>query len=165
MILEPDECPDVVPIWIEGLDQVMNEARTWPRWWPRWGKSVGVVFGEKVDGDRVFGAVRRRWKRLVEEDWMQRDKRKHRDNTEEAERLDTGVLSEGLKYGREAVELRKETTMLVRELVLDLRRGRGWVDEDPKAGLAETWKEEGAKVTVGFEKPKQMKDGSWVKDD
>jgi monolysocardiolipin acyltransferase len=66
-------------------------------------------------------------------------------------------LSEGLKYGNEAVALRKEVTMRIRMEVLKVRRSLGYDDEDPKAGLVETWMEEGMEKETG-----KMKDGSWV---
>ena len=69
-----------------------------------------------------------------------------------------GELTEGLKYGSEAVALRKEVTLRIRMEVLKVRRSLGYEDEDPKQGLVETWIEEGGKETG------RMKDGSWVGD-
>ena len=66
--------------------------------------------------------------------------------------------NEELRNGKEAVALRMECAMEVRQLVLEVRRRRGMPDEDPKAGWVETWKEEGSK------KEGRMKDGSWVVD-
>lgn len=145
LILEAEPaCPDVVPMWVEGPEQVMHEGRTFPRFLPRPGKVVSVTFGDVVDGERVFGDLRARWRALKEE--------------EGEESSDVGVLSEGLKYGDEAVELRKECTRRVREEVLKVRRARGLPDEDPKAGLVETWALEGPN------KEGKMADESWVKD-
>ncbi|KAF2233515.1 acyltransferase-domain-containing protein [Viridothelium virens] len=170
LILEADVCPDVVPVWIEGLEQVMSESRGWPRWVPRAGKEVSVAFGEVADAETVFGEVRRRWNGLVREDARRRLEERERgvgegEMEKGGEGLDVGVLSEGLKYGREAVELRKETTMIVRKLVLDLRKQRGLPDEDPKAGLVETYREEGGSQGTTSSQPQKMKDGSWVRDD
>ncbi|KAL9083768.1 MAG: hypothetical protein Q9165_008378 [Trypethelium subeluteriae] len=170
LILEPDVCPDVVPVWVDGLEQVMSESRGWPRWMPRAGKEVSVAFGEVADAEGVFGEVRRRWRGLVREDARRRGEERGREDAEGDEGKggeggDVGVLSEGLKYGREAVELRKETTMIVRRLVLDLRKQRGLPDEDPKAGLVETYREEGASQGTISRQPQKMKDGSWVRDD
>lgn len=142
-------CPDIVPMWIEGHDQIMHEDRVAPRWIPRIGKHCGVWFGNNVGGDKesVFQDLRRKWRKLVED-----NKRKG------AGELEVGVLNEELKYGSEAVALREECTMQVRRQVLELRRLRGLPDEDPKEGLVETWREEGGK-TEG-----KMDDGSLVKD-
>jgi monolysocardiolipin acyltransferase len=129
LILESEPCPDLVPIWIEGPDQVMNEERGFPKPLPRPFKEVSVTFGKKLDGEKAFGDLRARWKRMVE-----------RDGSED---LPVGVLSERLKHDPEAVKLREECTMRVRRAVLDVRRGRGLPDEDPKQGLAETYALEG----------------------
>lgn len=151
LILEAEPaCPDVVPMWVEGPEQVMHEGRTFPRFLPRPGKDVSVTFGDVVDGEAVFGDLRERWRRLKE-----REERKGGSTTTT---LGVGVLSEGLKYGREAVELRIECTRRVREEVLKVRRARGLPDEDPKAGLVETWALEGPN------KEGKMADESWVKD-
>jgi monolysocardiolipin acyltransferase len=41
--------------------------------------------------------------------------------------------------------------------VLKARKSLGYDDEDPKAGLVETWIEEGMEKETG-----KMKDGSWL---
>ncbi|KAB8278753.1 hypothetical protein BDV30DRAFT_203578 [Aspergillus minisclerotigenes] len=149
LILETNECPDVVPMWIEGFDQVMHESREFPRFLPRPGKDVSVTFGQKVDTDAVFGDMRRRWRDL---------KAKAESKAPETRDLPVGVLSDELLNGKEAVELRKEVTKKVRDLVLDVRRSRGLPDEDPKEGLVETWIQEGPK------REGKMDDESWVRD-
>ena len=152
LILEPDVCPDIVPMWIEGNNEIMHEDRSAPRWLPRAGKECGVWFGENVGGENegnVFHEMRERWRRLVEEDRL-REKA--------GQELEVGVLSEELKYGREAVKLREECTMQVRGAVLKVRRERGLPDEDPKEGLVETWRAEGGMIEG------RMNDGSLVKD-
>ena len=55
------------------------------------------------------------------------------------------VEDEDLRYGAEAQQLRIEVTMAIRNEVLKLRRVRGLPDEDPKRGLAETFRREGPK--------------------
>lgn len=148
LILESEPCPDLVPIWIEGPDQIMHEARTWPRFVPRAGKKVDITFGEKVDMEEKFGDLRDKWKKLVAKELK---------NVPGGE-LEVGHLTDALKYGQEAVELRKECSMRVREEVLRVRRMRGWPEEDPKFGLVETYRAEGGKLEG------KMDDGSWVKD-
>ena len=149
LILEPTECPDVVPIWIEGMDEIMPEDRSFPRFLPRPFKSVSVTFGEKVDSEKVFGDLRRRWQEL-------RAKAEKADPS--VAELPLGVLNEDLMYGEEAVELRKECTRKIRELVLEVRKSRGLPDEDPKASLVETWIREGGR------REGKMEDESWVRD-
>lgn len=147
-------------MWLEGYEKVYPESRAWLRPLPRAGKDIGVWFGENVAGARteaegnVFEGLRRRWRGLVE-----RDEREARKRGDAVARTELGWLSEGLMYGREAVQLREECTMEVRKAVLRLRRETGLPDEDPKAGLVETWREEGTIRGGG-----RMKDGSWVGD-
>lgn len=70
-----------------------------------------------------------------------------------------GVLwSEEMLRGEEVMELRMECTRRLREQVLKVRRERGYPDEDPKAGLVETYLREGSK-TEGH-----MQDDTWVRD-
>ncbi|GLI78420.1 lyso-phosphatidylcholine acyltransferase [Penicillium ochrochloron] len=149
LILEANECPDVVPMWIEGFDDIMHESREFPRFLPRPGKKVSVTFGSKVDSEEVFGEMRTRWQKL-------RAKVEKKDA--ESRDLPFGVLSDELLNNKEAVELRKEVTLKIRNLVLDVRRSRGHPDEDPKEGLVETWLEEGP------QREGHMKDDSWVRD-
>ena len=149
LILETSECPDIVPIWLEGLDQVMHESRKFPRFLPRPGKPISITFGDKVDTDAVFGNFRKRWREL---------RAKAEKNSPSARDLPLGVLNDELLYGKEAVQLRREVTKTVRDLVLEVRRTRGLPDEDPKEGLVETWIQEGPK------REGKMADESWVRD-
>jgi monolysocardiolipin acyltransferase len=132
LVLESEPMPDVVPIFIEGFDNIMNEERTFPRFIPRPFQNVRVTFGEKLDMEEVFGDLRVRWKQLC---------------AEEARRSGTlaiGDVPEALKYSDEAVRLRIECTNRIRQAVLNVRRQRGYSDEDPKNNLASTWLREGA---------------------
>jgi monolysocardiolipin acyltransferase len=145
LILEPPECPDVVPMFIEGTDQVMHESRTFPRFIPRIGKDISVTFGRELDVEEVFGDLRRRWRELADR------------HAEDVRSDDLGLVPESLQTHPETVQLRMECTKRVRDAVLEVRRSRGLSDEDPKNGVAETWLREG---------PKQeglMDDGTWVK--
>lgn len=131
LILESEPMPDIVPIFIEGFDNIMHETREFPRFLPRPFKKVTATFGDKLDAEAVFGDLRDRWQQL---------------RAEEEQRgalLEVGVLNDALKYSEEAVNIRKECTRRMRAAILDLRRLRGYPDEDPKGSLAETWKQEG----------------------
>lgn len=147
LILESEPCPDVVPIWMEGPQDVMDEARTFPRPLPRPFKRISITFGDKIDGETAFGDLRRRWKQL-------RAKEEAANGS-----LEMGSLTDKLKYADEAVELRKECTTRVRQAVLDVRRTRGLPEEDPKAGLVETYALEGGNL------PGKKEDGSIVRDE
>lgn len=149
LILEPDVCPDIVPIWIEGNDQIMHESRTWPRFLPRLSKRCGIWFGDNVGGEEnnVFHELRRKWQKLVE-----------KQRREGGGDLKLGELDGELRFGAEAVALREECTRQIRGEILKLRRRRGLPDEDPKEGLVATWRMEGDR------REGQMEDGSWVRD-
>jgi monolysocardiolipin acyltransferase len=142
--------PEIVPIFIDGNQEVMHESREWPRFIPRAGKRIRVAFGESVDGERIFGDLRERWQKLVK---LQKEALVKKGLPVDWE---MGELTEGLKYGSEAVALRKEVTNRIRQEVLKVRRSLGYPDEDPKQGLVETWIEEGPNEQG------KMKDGSWV---
>ncbi|KAI9702432.1 MAG: hypothetical protein M1836_000911 [Candelina mexicana] len=149
LILEAEPMPDVVPMWIEGTDQIMHESRKFPRFVPRALKDVSVTFGEQVDTEKIFGDLRRQWKALH---------KKEEEASAGGRGLEIGILTDSLKYGNEAVALRKECTRRVRGEVLKVRRQRSLPDEDPKAGLVETWRHEGGA------REGKMKDGTWVRD-
>lgn len=131
LVLESEPMPDVVPIFIEGFDMIMNEERKFPRFIPRPFQNVRVTFGEKLNMEEVFGDLRARWKQLRAE-----EERK-------IGTLDVGVLNDALKYSDEALKIRIECTDRIRKAVLDVRRQRGYSDEDPKNNLASTWLREG----------------------
>ncbi|KAI6909843.1 hypothetical protein KC331_g10504 [Hortaea werneckii] len=141
LILEAEPCPDVLPMWIDGPQQVMDNNRGWPRPLPRIGKDVSVAFGSPVDTEQVFGPFRQRWQELKD-----RARRKRmlyyptEDPAADPEKEVLGELNDDeLKYGQEAEQLRIEVTLAVRNEVLKVRRSRGLPDEDPKRGLAETF--------------------------
>lgn len=148
LILEAEPMPDLVPIWIENFDQIMHESRQTPRFLPRPGKDVSITFGERVDMQAQFGDLKARWLALRDAELAGRS-------------VEMGILPERLQHGKEAVRLREECTMRVREEVLKLRRRRGWPDEDPKARFVDTWRVEGGNTSHVEGK---LKDGSWVKD-
>jgi monolysocardiolipin acyltransferase len=150
LILESEPLPEIIPIFIDGTQEVMHESREWPRFIPRAGKKIIIAFGDAVDGEKVFGDLRARWKNLVH---LQKEALQKKG---EEWQLGMGELTEGLKYGNEAVALRKEVTMRIRMEVLKVRKSLGYPDEDPKAGLVETWIQEGSKEAG------EMDDGSWV---
>jgi monolysocardiolipin acyltransferase len=154
LILEPQECPDVVPMFIEGTDEIMHEGRWFPRFIPRIGKRVTVTFGKEVDTEAIFGDLRKRWKEIRDEDYKRSIRNPRASYPSEA----VGLLTHALLHGDEARELREECTRRLRQEVLKIRRWRGYADEDPKAGLVETWMKEGPN------REGRMEDDTWVKD-
>ncbi|TGJ84659.1 hypothetical protein E0Z10_g4089 [Xylaria hypoxylon] len=132
MILESEPMPDVLPIFIDGTQHMMPEDRGWPRFLPRFGVKLKVAFGELIEMEKVFGDLRARWQELV----------KQEESKTQIPRV-LGELSDELKYGEEAVKLRIEVAMRVREEVLKVRRSLDYPDEEPPGfELAETWRRE-----------------------
>ncbi|PKS12914.1 hypothetical protein jhhlp_000255 [Lomentospora prolificans] len=137
LILESDPTPDFVPMFIDGLQRVMPENRSFPRFLPRVGKDITVAFGEQVDVPEIFGELVERWRKVrhlvgpVAAGTAARDL----SPLEPPEGVDAEVW-------REVVEVRIETARRVRVEVLKLRRSLGYPDDDEKLGLAETWKRE-----------------------
>ena len=118
LILESEPCPTVVPMWIEGTEQVMHEERRWFRMVPRiWGKKISVVFGKPVD-DSVWTDFRMRWRDLVLQV-----------NAEEQTGPHLQVMNDELKYGHKAQDLRIAVALTIREQISQLRRSRGWKEE------------------------------------
>ncbi|KAK6068827.1 acyltransferase [Seiridium cupressi] len=130
LILESDPMPDVLPMFIDGTQHMMSEERTFPRFLPRINKTFRVSFGELVDTERTFGDLRRRWQELVQKE------------TKKGRLLVMGELSDELKFGREAIELRIEVAKRVRAEIDRLRVSQGYPEDDPKLALAETWAKE-----------------------
>lgn len=181
LILEPPQTPDLVPVFIEGTDQIMHESRMFPRFIPRVFKKVTVTFGDEVDVEAKFGDLRKRWREIcdrenekmlderIKEELVQARKQGVKVNKQDLQQhkqmlldsmyeIQLGVVSESLKWDPDVVELRKECAKRVRDEVLKVRRQRGYSDEDPKGGLAETWRIEGPK------REGRMDDDSWVKE-
>lgn len=180
LILEAEPCPDVVPIWIDGPQHVMDDRRPWPRPLPRPGRDISVNFGEPIDVEKVFGPFRARWKELIAQAKARREAHQQESATTSKKSLgievepadeelplsrpekdQLGVLTDwDLKYGAEAQQLRIDVTMAVRNEVLKVRRSTGLKDEDPKRGLAETFRAEGGKERQGLKQ-----DGSVVREE
>ena len=119
-----------------------------------------MTFGELVDTDAVFEPFREKWRALKE---RSRHKRKALLplGAELLEESLGELQDDDLKYGREAEQLRIEVTLAVRNEVLKVRRSRGLPDEDPKRGLAETYRKEGGKHG---KREGEMEDRSVIKD-
>ncbi|RPB08890.1 hypothetical protein P167DRAFT_511486 [Morchella conica CCBAS932] len=137
LLLEPAIQPSLVPMFITGFSDIMHESRGFPRFLPRVGKGVTLHVGEVVPDSR-FLDLRSKWHDL---------KYRYCDD------------KEYLKTGKEAVELRIETTGRVREEVAKLRRRVGFPEEDEGAGKVETYRLQGMGMREG-----KLADGTWEKD-
>ncbi|KAK4949329.1 Lyso-phosphatidylcholine acyltransferase [Elasticomyces elasticus] len=147
LILESEPCPDVMPIWIDGPQEVMSYERTWPRFIPRANKDIEIRFGDLVDREKTWSGFRRRWAELQDRARRRRAGSLTSDRGAGEVEDSLGVVNDDdLRYGEEARQLRIEVTLAVRNEVLKVRRASGWPDEDPKRGLAETYRLEGGGV-------------------
>ncbi|KAI0123849.1 tafazzin [Xylariales sp. AK1849] len=141
LILEADPMPDVLPMFIDGTQHMLSEARTAPRFLPRIHHTFRVAFGELLDAEAAFGDLRQRWQELVRREAESREAKGHG----HGRGLVMGELSDELKYGREAQELRIEVAKRMRDEIEKLRVGMGYLADDPSLALAETWAREPAK--------------------
>lgn len=108
-----------------------------------------------MDTEALFGDLRERWKELRDRDYAKSTPNPSHSTYPNAA---IGVLTDALLNAEEAIELRKECTRRLRQEVLKVRRSRGYPDEDPKAGLVETWMREGPK------REGRMEDDTLVRD-
>lgn len=121
----------------------MDNDRSWPKPLPRIGKDITVSFGEPVNNEKVFGPFRERWREMKENARQKRLQRSPEDTGHNAESDALGVLTDDdLKFSPEVEQLRMDVTLAVRNEVLKVRRASGLPDEDPKRGLAETFRAE-----------------------
>ncbi|BGP36514.1 Lyso-phosphatidylcholine acyltransferase [Rhodotorula kratochvilovae] len=49
MLMECERVPLIVPVWIKGFQEVMDEPRVWPNYLPRRNKDVTILFGEPMN--------------------------------------------------------------------------------------------------------------------
>nr|XP_036577559.1 acyltransferase [Colletotrichum truncatum]KAF6784557.1 acyltransferase [Colletotrichum truncatum] len=131
LILESDPAPQLVPIFIDGYQNIMPEDRKWPRWLPRIGAKIRVIYGEAVNVDEAFRESRSKWKRMV---------RKQEELL--GKPLSVGDVPEALKDHPEVIQLRVEVAKSVRDMIQKLRLSAGYPDDDPAYALAETWERE-----------------------
>jgi monolysocardiolipin acyltransferase len=148
-LLEPNIQPLFVPMFIDGPDQIMHESRKFPRFLPRIGKKVKVVYGTPVPDDR-FRDVRGEWAALAAKHGIGKGEGKEQVTVEDIEEL---------RIGKEAVELRIETTKRVRDEIVKLRRSLGYLEEEEGAGDVETYKQGGMAKRKG-----KLPDGAWETD-
>jgi monolysocardiolipin acyltransferase len=48
IIMDAEEMPEVIPIWISRFDTLMPESRSWPRLIPRKGGNVSITIGKPL---------------------------------------------------------------------------------------------------------------------
>ncbi|GHJ87512.1 hypothetical protein NliqN6_3914 [Naganishia liquefaciens] len=64
MIMDAEEMPEVIPIWISGFDDVMPDTRKYLRFLPRPGKSVSITVGSPITS-KILPLVEE-WRRIAQ---------------------------------------------------------------------------------------------------
>ncbi|GAA5969231.1 hypothetical protein JCM11641_007518 [Rhodosporidiobolus odoratus] len=49
MLMECERPPLIIPIFLRGFEQVMDEPRVWPRYLPNFGKDITILFGQPLN--------------------------------------------------------------------------------------------------------------------
>lgn len=121
------EQPIIVPIFIQGLDQIMHESRTFPRFLPRLLKHIKCTYGDPIDEARIQPFIDR-WKVLAD--------RVYKEAGCEVSPSSQDIPYE-LREGQEAQDIRRELARVVRDAVGKLRLEAGYPEEHPEAHSAE----------------------------
>ncbi|KAK8046443.1 Bctaz1 [Apiospora saccharicola] len=178
LILESEPMPDMLPMFIDGTQNIMSEARTFPgscravaRSSTKWRELVRQdqqrALGEK-NSKSSWASISSLWSSknqstpTISSGDSSGELQQHDSTAIQHQRrgsqLAMGELSDELKYGAEAQALRIEVARRVRDEIEKLRVGRGYPEDDPKLGLAETW----AKEPADARRFKSNADGSLV---
>ncbi|KAJ9102349.1 hypothetical protein QFC21_002749 [Naganishia friedmannii] len=64
MLMDAEEMPEVIPIWLSGFDDVMPDTRKYLRFLPRPGKSVSITIGQPITS-KILPLVEG-WKQLAQ---------------------------------------------------------------------------------------------------
>ncbi|KAG8991967.1 hypothetical protein FRB90_001147 [Tulasnella sp. 427] len=62
MMLRAKVPPKVIPVYLEGFDDVMPENRGFPKFLPRLGSKIRVTFGDPSGITRDAGSIIQEWK-------------------------------------------------------------------------------------------------------
>jgi monolysocardiolipin acyltransferase len=167
LVLEADPVPDIVPMFVDGTQRVMPEDRGFPRFLPRVGKTVRVAFGEVLDYDKTFGDLKKRWEGLVQRELKQQQQHASKPPPgppgSEPPQFSPESMTESLRSGAEAQEIRIEVARRMRHEILKVRRSLGGYPEpDPAFALAETW---AVDDDIEAKKYKSRVDGSNINQD
>lgn len=116
LLLEPASVPTVVPLFFDGLQEVMHEDRSFPRFLPRPGKKVRIRFGTPMPADPL-AALRSEWADMLR-----------------------GRALQDVKDTPEGISLRIRAADIARHAVAQVRRELGFGEESPAAKLAATYR-------------------------
>lgn len=127
LILEPTVQPVIVPIFTDGFEKIKPEeiaAKTDYLTPNNVGAEIHVNIGKSID-DNIIYQFRQEWKKLCE-------KYPNKENPND--------LSDELKFGKEARQLRSRLCAFLREEVSKLRLQNGFPEEDPRFKDVNFWK-------------------------
>jgi len=120
MLMETGQIPTIIPMWLTGFNDVLDERRGWPRPIPRPGKRISITFGTAEDSAHIEENV----KKLLEKDG--------RTNHERIEAFKNGAAGDG---GRDD-KLRSAITEIIREGMMRVgKRVSGEVKEVVKGKI------------------------------
>jgi monolysocardiolipin acyltransferase len=130
LILEPTRAPLVLPIFSHGFEKIApehSEEKGLKRWLPaNFGAEIHIHFGDVIP-DTTIEQYREKWRSLV---------KKYIDPK------NPNDLSEELKTGKQATQLRSNLAAMLREAVLDIRTKSGLFNpEDPRFKDPKFWNE------------------------
>ncbi|KAK4683821.1 monolysocardiolipin acyltransferase, partial [Tremellales sp. Uapishka_1] len=63
IIMDSNVMPEIIPMWISGFDQIMNERRKFPRFIPRSGAKISITVGEPIT--ETIRPLVESWKKLA----------------------------------------------------------------------------------------------------
>ncbi|GAA5859628.1 hypothetical protein JCM8547_006169 [Rhodosporidiobolus lusitaniae] len=106
MLMECEKVPLILPIWVKGFEQVMDEPRVWPNYLPNRNKDVTILFGSPLNPsvepliDAYRAAFPTPWRpstydRPVDQDLADEPKELGRMRSEMAETLRKGLMKLG----------------------------------------------------------------------
>lgn len=127
LVLEPTIAPVVIPIFADGFEKIRPEEidmKTDYLTPSNIGSTITVNIGKAID-DNVIKSFRDEWKNLC-------NKYPNKDNNDD--------LSDELKFGSEARDLRSRVCDYLREQVAQLRLQNGFREEDPRFKDVNFWK-------------------------
>ncbi|GAA6031939.1 hypothetical protein JCM8097_003352 [Rhodosporidiobolus ruineniae] len=63
MLMECEKVPLIIPMWLKGFEQVVDEPRVWPNYLPNRGKDITILFGEPLNPvvDPLIAAYRAKY--------------------------------------------------------------------------------------------------------
>ncbi|ODQ63213.1 hypothetical protein NADFUDRAFT_4515, partial [Nadsonia fulvescens var. elongata DSM 6958] len=138
LIAEPSRPPIVVPMFAHGYEKAMSELRSGTsKYLPQnLGSKIEISIGKPICQDKI-NSYRQEWVKLV-----------HNDPNEDTKTFDE--ISERLRSGSEACQLRARIAAELREALAELRTNLGFRPEDPRLKDPVFWHEAKPDCGIGL---------------